>query len=258
MSRLALAVFILALPSCGDLTHDSGRRVLAAKGVYWVVHSDRARYVQDRDGWFHISETRSEQSFAIVDVEPGDRDGPSVDLDEFHTTTDTDLPDRALGDFDKLRLTRDDGQSFLDARSRATIDGEVFEFDARFELTFTRGDWFDYEAGNPVSFRLSPEGMETAKDTFKQQIESMLLPIVRADLISGMKGMRDERGGSISDADIGRLAYVETEVMSQDHPDTEYHFDGRAISYTDTEPLELTLWIGMGLTSENFRQATSR
>jgi len=254
-NALLLALAATTLASCGSSSASDKRAVLAAKMIYWTIESDDSAYTREGDGWFHLSSTSSTSSFIMVDVAPGKGDVPKIDFNDAMTMTDTELPNRAAGDEQKVRLTREGDTVYLEHRVRTSGEtpAEAYSMELKDEVEFTYGDWFDFEAGDPVSFRLSEAGLETSQASVKKQFADLFTPMIRGQLLDDLKELKQQQGWSISDSDLGRLAYVETEVDFQSFPNTEYRFTGDKISYSEIRPIKSTVWIGMGLTSENFK-----
>ena len=220
------------------------------------IASAQSTYAREKDGWFHVTEERTEMSMVVLDALPGaeGRKVPDVDFVDSVTETSTEVPDRSIGEFDKMRVLKEDGKVFLESKVRTAVaGGEMADFGVRAEIEFTSGDWFDYEAGTPVEFRYTDSGLEHAKRAFGEQLEKVLSPMLRTVLLEDLKAWKAREEITISDADLGRLAYVETEIDFPRFANTVYTYEDDEISYAEKDSARIQAIFGIGVSAEDFK-----
>lgn len=265
MNKIALSLLVLVVAGtihCGrsddsSSAPDSDAVILSGMRVLITTKSSAGTYDRAADDWFHVSATRSDMTMAMFTVGRKKDGKPDIAAGRPMSETQTDLPDRSAGEFEKVRLSRDsDGVVYLEMRMRSTVDlpGEL-NAETRDEVEFVQGDWFEYEAGNKVVFRLSEEGMKTSAASMKKVLEDQFTPMLRGVLLQQLKQQRKEENWKISEADLGRVLYVKTSVeISDDYPNTLHTAKGGRISFDEDRPFDADITVWVGLTDKNLRK----
>ena len=260
---LVLLVFSsLSLPGCEEssdsssgIVRDPDALILSGMRVLFTVEEAKMSYTREDDGWFHLTENQTELSFAMVQITETDQKDDQIKTSS-QSQIDTDIPDRTVGEYDKMRLIREgDGKVFLQTRIRSAIDEvDELDFEMQNEVEFVQGDFFDYEAGKRVLFRLSDRGMETSAEETKIAMERQFTPMLRSLMLNQLKEQSRKEQWKISDDDLGRLAYAETTVELPDQPNTIYACDGKTISFHEDRPAATDIIVYLGITAENFKK----
>ncbi len=125
-------------------------------------------YELGKDGWYHLSATRStdKTKMSINGVElPAE------------TTTDTKLPNRENGEYNRKKLILDDNnRPVLREQIRFTADeGKFFDVKNESAVEFVEGDWKKYSDGGDVVLRYTEAGIKKSAESLQAQIENQFV-----------------------------------------------------------------------------------
>lgn len=226
---LSLIVLGLLLAAC-DGSGGRAASTLGEASIRLTIHSVEETYARGggdwyaagSEKWYELAQTRADLTVAVrINGES------SPDVRE----TETQLPDTAAGDYDQMRLIRDDdGVVYLQTRSRQTQEGQAFVFDTRDQVEFIHGDWEAYRSDKPATFRLSAEGLKTNEASLRAQFEDQFGVFLEALLAASVPNA----GGRVE---------MDTAITFPSLPNTVYTFDGRAISYTENRSMEAVVQV---------------
>jgi hypothetical protein len=111
---------------------------------------DESTYTMEDDGYYHESSTRS------VMVTQLTVDGEVLPEE---TEVDTEVPNRDVGDYERLQLKQVDSQVVIKSESRFKLGDKPLYFVSEAELEFVDGDWQKYESGGTVVMKYSEKGL---------------------------------------------------------------------------------------------------
>lgn len=94
----------------------------------------------------------------------------------------TDLPDVASGEYDRIKFYEKNGRAFLIFSSSSNIEGEILNLEDEVEIEFINGSWADYVAGKTVEVRIRPKDFELSKRSIAMQVSSQSASLFQSEL----------------------------------------------------------------------------
>ena len=256
MRVLILAALGAALIGC-DGKSGSGKSddavILSGRMISVEIESSKGEFVYDpTEEWYHQTSLEETMAMDVMSIEPGKKSYPSVKFVDSMRSTDTDIPNRSQGEYYKLRLVREGDRVLMETRQR--FNGEFVKesnFEFKGEIEFVKGDWFGYEAGEPVTVRYTPAGLRASNDALVEQLRIAIEPALRELFLEELKDYKQKEGWKIRDSDLGRILYTETDAEFGQVANTVFRFTKDEASYDETLPTQMRVFMWFGFTTEH-------
>lgn len=259
MKKLVYLVVCLVLGvvhlGCDSSSGSGDAVILSGRLISVEIESSKSGFRFDQeDGWYHQVILEETTAMSVVSIDLGSRDIPDLSFVDSMRQTDTDIADRELGEFYKVRLVREGDRVLMETRQRFMgeyVKESSLEFKG--EVEFVEGDWFEYEAGNEVSVRYTADGLEASNNAFVEQVRVALEPTLRSMFLDELKAYKEKEAWEIADSDLGRIVYTEADAEFQLVANTVYHFDQDLMVYDETKPTRMRVFIWFGFTGEHLK-----
>jgi hypothetical protein len=142
-------------------------------GVTISVRESTDSYEIEEDGYYHLSQTHSVSETRVT------VDGTEMPIEK---ETDTELPDRAIGEYDRRQLKRRlDGDTYMLEEYRFAVgDGEFVALKTEPQIEFVTGDWTRYAAGDDVTVRYTAAGLKESATSIEKQLRQEFTTAIQA------------------------------------------------------------------------------
>jgi hypothetical protein len=145
----------------GNADTQSDTRSAGIGSISLSIRETRESYRMERDGSYYLSATHS-----IVETKT------TIDGKELPGSqeTDTELPDRANGEFTRCQLTlSEDRRTRMIYENRVSDDeGKLHEINVEAEIEFVKGDWKQFTDGDEVSVRYTESGLKDLTSSYEK------------------------------------------------------------------------------------------